>query len=193
LFPGFSYHNPNSYRTIALYNLNKNRLAGGNGKRDYTLSLRPHDPDKGLEDTSDFENRPELAHARIRQFAGGYYKRFIVQGPLQLAVEIRRNGSLNAIVTGVFLDPIEEEPFPYFGLKGGVNSISGEISEEKASANIADAVSANIADAVTEAVAGGAEAENLWATLEKARRENLVGWLVNSRPFYTLQAQFYLS
>lgn len=157
---------------LSFYDHNKDGHQGPNGQRDYLVSLRLHDPQKPLSDTGDFDAQPELARARIRQFWDGCYKRFAVRGPLQLSVEIRRNGSPNTMVSGVFLDPAEDEPFPYFGLSTGVNAPQKP------------AVARPMPDE---------EIDRLWNALETAQRENPLAWLANSRPFYALVARFYQS
>ncbi|HQL87481.1 MAG: hypothetical protein GX574_06480 [Lentisphaerae bacterium] len=47
-----------------------------------------------------------LCLAPVRNFGGGLYKRFAVQGPIRLEFRIWRNMSINVILSGVFLDGI---------------------------------------------------------------------------------------
>jgi hypothetical protein len=56
-----------------------------------------------------------LVRSRIKDFCGGVYKTFAVQGPMNLTVQLRRNQSVNAILAAVMLDTLQERPAPYFG------------------------------------------------------------------------------
>ena len=47
-----------------------------------------------------------LAATQVRHFVGGVYKLFGVAGPVHLTVRIRRNASLNVLLSGVFLDEL---------------------------------------------------------------------------------------
>jgi len=53
-----------------------------------------------------------LANVSVSDFFGGVYKRFLIRGPLKLQVEIERLDSPNAVVSGIFLDPV----FPVYEL-----------------------------------------------------------------------------
>jgi sugar lactone lactonase YvrE len=99
---------------ISLYDFNKDGHDGANRYRDFTLSLRLHDSTRPIYDVAGFKASPELARGRIRDFWGGNYKRFLVRGPTEIAVEINRNHSFCTIMAGVFLDLVDEEPVPYF-------------------------------------------------------------------------------
>jgi len=107
---------PPGLYTLSLYNFNKDGHYGnGNNRfRDYRLSIRPHPADRPLREIEGFENRPELARGRMRDFWGGAYKRFLVRGPIVVAIEVRRNHSFNTNLSGVFLDLVDEYPVPYF-------------------------------------------------------------------------------
>lgn len=48
----------------------------------------------------------------VRNFGGGLYKRFAVQGPAKLQFHIWRNMSINVLLSGVFLDPVSLPPLP---------------------------------------------------------------------------------
>ena len=50
----------------------------------------------------------------MRDFWNGAYKRFLVRGPTDITIHVSRNHSFNAILAGVFLDLVDEEPVPYF-------------------------------------------------------------------------------
>jgi len=47
---------------------------------------------------------PPLAESRVRDFYGGVYKRFLVNGPAALTFSVRKGDSVNTILSGVFLD-----------------------------------------------------------------------------------------
>ena len=105
---------PDGLFFLSVYDFNKDGHAGANRLRDYKISIRCHDAKSQLDDVEGFELQPELAHARLRDFWGGVWKRFLVQGPSQLTIRLSRNYSINAILAGVMLDLVDEEPSPYF-------------------------------------------------------------------------------
>jgi hypothetical protein len=98
---------------LSLYDFNKDGHTGIARYRDYSVSIRQH-PSMDLTDITDFKSQPELAHSRIRDFWGGMYKRFLVQGPIMLTVQINRNYSRTTILAGIMLDLLDENPPPYF-------------------------------------------------------------------------------
>ena len=99
---------------LSLYDFNKDGHQGKNRFRDYQVSIRAHDQKASLYDIAGFDREPELARARIHDFWGGVWKRFLVQGPAQLTVHVARNDSFNTILAGAMLDLVDEEPPPYF-------------------------------------------------------------------------------
>jgi hypothetical protein len=54
------------------------------------------------------------AQSRVVNFWGGVWKRFLVRGPMKLAVRVARNYSLDACLAGAMLDPLAEHPAPYY-------------------------------------------------------------------------------
>lgn len=118
-----------------------------------------------------------MARARQRDFWGGDWKRFCVRGPQELTVEVNRNYSFNTIMAGVFLDPLDEEPFPYFNLQAGLNEKSD--AESLRSSRLKVDLPANEA------------AENLWAALETARRDDPQWWCSSNRLFYDALGRYY--
>jgi hypothetical protein len=123
-----TYEGPDEYCTLkvpaglfflSLYDFNKDGHTDVNRLRDYRVSIRAHDASKPLYDTSGFEAQPELAQARVRDFWGGVWKRFLVRGPVMITVRVERNYSLNAILAGVMLDLVDEQPEPYFNTSHG--------------------------------------------------------------------------
>jgi hypothetical protein len=105
---------PRGTYVLSLYDHNKDGHEGPNRFRDNLVSIRLHAAGRALDDIDGFEQQPELARARIRDFWEGVWKRFLVQGPVQLTVRVSRMGSFNSQLTGVMLDPMEETPPPYF-------------------------------------------------------------------------------
>jgi hypothetical protein len=110
----FTLRVPEGLFYLSLYDTNKDGHSGNNRWRDYRLSVRPHAVGQPLNDITGFEQQPELARARIRDFWGGVYKRFLVRGPREITIEVNRNYSYNTILAGVFLDLVDEQPPPYF-------------------------------------------------------------------------------
>jgi frataxin-like iron-binding protein CyaY len=115
---------PSGQFFLSLYFVNANGNVSRNRFRDYQISVRSHDPQKLLWNLEDFQKQPQLAHARVRDFYGGVWKRFLVQGPAELTIEVNRNGSFNTNLQAVMLDLIDEDPPPYFPLVGQASSLS---------------------------------------------------------------------
>jgi len=115
---------------LALYFVNKdaqelewksiNGIPGANRQRDYLVEVKewtPTELDTGPEvwgsyrkqrawmlSDAEYEGHPVLASCRVRQFAGGVYKRFVVIGPGVYRIRIQRCSSHNTICSGFFLD-----------------------------------------------------------------------------------------
>jgi hypothetical protein len=106
---------PSGLYFLSLYDMNKDGHEGSNRWRDYRVSIRRHTPHVSLREIDGFEQEPELARARIHDFWGGVWKRFLVRGPTELTIRVGRNWSFNTLLAGVMLDPIDERPPPYFG------------------------------------------------------------------------------
>ncbi|MHB1767863.1 MAG: ligand-binding sensor domain-containing protein [Phycisphaerae bacterium] len=54
------------------------------------------------------------AQSRVVDFDGGVWKRFLIRGPMKLAIRIMRNYSINSMISGAMLDPLSEHPAPYY-------------------------------------------------------------------------------
>jgi tetratricopeptide (TPR) repeat protein len=93
---------PAGEHVLSLYFVNDHHYYEPN--RRYTIEIR--------------ENGGLLLLADVRDFGGGVYKRFRVEGPRELQVRMRRDASLNVILQGVFLDPVYR-PRPLPGLAAG--------------------------------------------------------------------------
>ena len=167
---------PQGNYVLSLFDRNKDGHDGFNRVRDYLLSVRPHDANAGLDDISNFENQPELASGRLRDFWGSSWKKFAVRGPRELTVEIDHHYSFNAMLSGVFLDEINEEPDPYF------DAATAEAATAEARAQQWNATTVQPADAVAEA---------LWAELQRAQTDDPIWWAANGRVFYEALLRFY--
>ena len=77
----------------------------------------------------------ETARGRVSDFWGGVYKRFVVQGPLTLSIEVNRNYSHNTLLSGVLLDQLDEEPAPYFPARSLSSFHAGPPSSDQADTN----------------------------------------------------------
>lgn len=99
---------------LSLYLFNKDAQYAYNRYRDYKISIKLHPDYCPLGSIGDFDARPELVNGRVKDFSGGVYKRFVVQGPVQLTIRLDRNNSFNTTLSGLMLDLVDEDPAPYF-------------------------------------------------------------------------------
>ena len=112
---------PAGIHRLSLYFFNKDGHDGMNRLRDYEVALMPQDDDH------------YLSHARVRDFWGGTYKQFAVTGPGKYRVLVRRNGSFNTILSGLFIDKqqgpasvYDAQPMVFMGnMKYGPNGDGG--------------------------------------------------------------------
>ncbi len=170
---------------LSLYEVDPNGHSNGNRFRDYQISVRPQAGNASLDvhqgnvtilrsflDISEFDQRPELAHARAHDFYDGVYKRFLVRGPTRLTIQVNRNNSFNTILPGVMLDLVDELPPPYFQTR--------QEWEEKQKAGAETNVAASFQPAVNEPEA----AQRLIAALNEMPFKNETWWAENQRRFY---------
>jgi sugar lactone lactonase YvrE len=59
-------------------------------------------------------NDSPMAYARVVNFWGGVYKRFLVRGPVNLKISLKREYSFNTIFNAVMVDLPDERPVGYF-------------------------------------------------------------------------------
>jgi sugar lactone lactonase YvrE len=102
---------------VSLYFFNKDGHAGMNRVRDYEISIR----DFSKSDAR-FQASREYARARVRDFWGGVWKRFELEGGRSYTIKIDDNWSFNTICSGIFIDAIEDPAAPaprkrYFGFR----------------------------------------------------------------------------
>lgn len=90
---------------VALYFFNKDGHTGPNRFRDYVVELKKHDDDRIAADAS-----PTLAQGRVRDFWGGVYLNFQVQGPSTFDFKIARQGSHVTMMSGVFINRLDAVP-----------------------------------------------------------------------------------
>jgi hypothetical protein len=118
----FSVHVPPGQYSISLYFFNKDGEHGNNRLRDYLITLKAGrftaaslygDWMKPKEEAI-YEELPTLAIARVRDFRGGVYKRFLVSGPAWYGIKISRNHSFCTICSGLMMDLMLERPAPYY-------------------------------------------------------------------------------
>lgn len=178
----FSVKIPAGLWVLSCYNHNKDGHAGVNRMRDYRYSFRPHDPAKPIRDVSDFDSEPELAHSRQRDFWGGVYKRFLVRGPQQLTLRMAKNDSLNVILAATFLDPVDEQPAPYFGTveEWQKRQDAKQQERDQLAAQSAQEQAARFVPATDEKDA----ANRLFLEVERLRDLNPPAWAQRSRPVY---------
>ena len=106
---------PDGQYVLSLYNNNKDAEFGTARARDYALSVRaqPYVKGSSIGDIETFEAWPESARGRIRDFRGGVWKKFLVEGPCYLTVKVARNFSSNTILAAAMLDKVDPLPAPY--------------------------------------------------------------------------------
>jgi hypothetical protein len=173
---------------LSLYEVDPNGHSSSMRFRDYEISIRPHPGRASLDghygnvtilrsfyDLAEFDQKPELAHARAHDFYGGVYKRFLVRGPTKLAIQINRNYSFNTILPGVMLDLVDELPPPYFQTRQEWEA--GQSRREK---------SARAAASSTFVPATNAQdaASRLATALKEMPCKNETWWAENKRQFY---------
>ncbi len=174
---------PDGLYYLSLYDYNKDGHDGDNRNRDYRLSVRVHSG-LTLEDVRGFSLQPELAHGRIRGFWGGVYKRFLVRGPVTLAVEVNRNASHNAILPAVLLDLVDEAPAPYFRTVAQGNARAEADDRQRLLLTRRPAV-------FTPARSDTQAASLLFDALNEARLTNSVWWATEGQRYYAPLQRWY--
>ncbi len=114
-------HIPPGAYTLSLYcyNLNGNIAHRDIAHRDLLISFIPlpatyHFGSALVPTTAPLAKMRGAVQSRVVNFCGGVWKRFLVRGPMKLAIRVARNYSLNAMLQGAMLDPLAEHPAPYY-------------------------------------------------------------------------------
>ncbi len=110
---------PSGAFVLSLYFLNKDGHDGWNRNRDYVVSMIPvsvgyHFDSELCPNTTPLAAMRGEDQSRVVNFWVGVWKRFLVRGPMKLAIRVDKNYSLNTTLDGVSLDFINEHPFPYY-------------------------------------------------------------------------------
>jgi sugar lactone lactonase YvrE len=99
---------------VSLYEINNDAHGGPrNALRDFEISAY-YGSGGDLRTAIGIGNGVSEARARVNNFFGGVYKRFLVRGPSNLAIKVARNHSFNATLSAVMLDEWDPRPAPYF-------------------------------------------------------------------------------
>ncbi|MDA8376995.1 MAG: hypothetical protein M0Z50_08045 [Planctomycetia bacterium] len=112
-------HIPPGTYTLSLYFFNKDGHSGNNRDRDYVVSMIPvpasyHFGTASWPNTEPLTNMQGITQSRVVNFWGGVWKRFLVRGPIKLAIRVAKNYSFNTILQAVMLDPLAEHSAPYY-------------------------------------------------------------------------------
>jgi hypothetical protein len=177
---------PPGLYTLSCYEFNKDGHDGDNRFRDYRFSVRPH-VGMEMQDVTDFDDAPEWAHGRVRNFWGGVWKRFLVRGPVTLTVEIGRNHSFNTILPAVMLDLADETPPPYFGTMGQWQEAQAQDTRLWRTLLTECSSRTPFHPARTEAEA----ADRLLAALSQAQTINSTWWAKNAHHAYLPLMRWY--
>jgi hypothetical protein len=170
--------------TLSLYDFNKDGHDGLNSIRDLPISIRSHREEK-LYDISTFEQQPELVRGRIRDFWGGVWKRYMVNGPTTLTIRLKRNWAFCTILSGVMLDLQDECPAPYF------SNVQEWTKEHTAKCDKARKFLSTLTSGVGPAPDLAKAADSLFDSLEMIRLANPSWWAINSRPHYQRLLAYY--
>jgi len=186
---------------LSIYNANNDGHGTAERCRDYEVSIRSHpgrtsldiiDPKhsimRSFYDLAEFEKRPELARARIKDFWSGVYKRFLVRGPTKLTVQINRNYSFNTIVEAVTLDLVDEMPPPYYLTRQHWEQYELPLFASPETANQKHSPPVSLMSGITEK----AVADQLFESLQQLQFKNAGFWAVNKRRYYTMLLRWYL-
>ncbi len=112
-------HIPAGAYMLSLYFFNKDGHDGWNRNRDYVVSAIPLPPSyyfgTALQpNTASLAKMRGTTQSRVVAFCGGVWRRFLVRGPMKLAVRVAKNYSLNTILQAAMLDPLSQHPAPYY-------------------------------------------------------------------------------
>ena len=112
-------HIPPGAYTLSLYFFNKDGHSENNRDRDYVVSMIPvsagyHFGTASRPNTAPLAKMRGISQSRVVNFWGGVWKRFLVRGPVKLAIRVAKNYSFNTILQAAMLDPLSQHPAPYY-------------------------------------------------------------------------------
>jgi hypothetical protein len=104
---------------LSLYFFNKDGHSQEARNRDYVVSTLPlaasHHFGKLFSlDTAPLARMHGTAQSRVVNFWGGVWKRYLVRGPMKLAIRVAKNCSFDTILQAAMLDPLSQHPAPYY-------------------------------------------------------------------------------
>ncbi len=178
---------PDGQFILSVYDHNKDGHERDNRLRDFRVSIRPHDPNAPIDALDDFPTQPELSSGRIRDFWGGVWKRFFVQGPLQTTIHVARNHSFTTMISGVTLDLVDERPIPYFQTADEWTTL-----RERRAALLEESKSIRAQRSAPQTDPAQA-ADRLFSEAEAMRAWNPRWWAGQSRPTYMALLRWYHS
>ena len=101
-------HVPKGTHRVSLYFFNKDGHDYSNRMRDYMVDVK-----RAHEDLEVVMQSPVLAKMRVRDFWGGVYKSFQIEGEGDYYFIVRRNNSFNAVMQALLIDKIDGPPTRY--------------------------------------------------------------------------------
>lgn len=128
---------PTGNHVLSLYFFNKDGHNDANRYRDFLVRVSDKSLRAGTSSAASTSDEDSSPHCRVNDFWGGVYKKFLIQGPRDVRVEVLRNYGFCTIVSGLFLDRCEDVPAPYLTLISHVKNLAddatGPLREESAS------------------------------------------------------------
>jgi hypothetical protein len=162
---------------LSLNFFNKDGHTGKNPRRDYPLFIRNRPTAEFGTSGSNLPPQPILARGRVRDFWGSVYKKFLVQGPAQITVEIDKAWSLNTEISAAMLDALDERPAPYFPNERGGQAMASPAAEKPAAA-------INPPGTFPTTVPIAVSTQAVFESLEAMRQENPYAWALCRRQMY---------
>lgn len=181
---------PGQY-VLSLYNTNKDGESAENRNRDYVISVRAEPYVKGgrIGDIQTFDKWPESARARIRDFRGGVWKKFLVKGPCYLAVKVGRNSSRNTILAAAMLDKMDALPAPFS--RSYAEQKAADLADRGVRVYVANESQADYLKRFEDNSTENWTAWNVYHGLDLLRNRNPVWWAQNSRRYELALARWF--
>lgn len=162
----FTIRPPRGLFQLSLYFVNYDGHRGNNRFRDYVLEVRK---------TRAGEPGEILAKTRIRDWWAGVYKRFVIRGGHTYHIKVAKNNSFNTMCMGLFLDLLDERPYPYH------KTYQQWRDNRHRTLPLSHTATRH---ALADTSAGAGVAGQLLNTLERWRYARPMEWAVKSRPYY---------